>query len=82
MPTYTFKNNVTNNIFDSRMSISDMETYLIDNPELEILITTGTPIGDSVRLGIKKPDDGFREVLSKIAERTAKSNLTDKLSRK
>jgi hypothetical protein len=38
-------------------------------------------MGDSVRLGIKKPDQGFNEVLSKIHAANYKSNLADKLSR-
>jgi hypothetical protein len=39
-------------------------------------------MGDSVRLGVRRVDDGFREVLSKIGAANYKSNLTDKLSRK
>jgi hypothetical protein len=43
----------------------------------------GAPaMGDSVRLGIRKPDQGFNEVLSKIHAANYKSNLADKLSRK
>lgn len=42
----------------------------------------GTPgVGDSVRLGIRTHDDGFREVLSKIHASQPKSNLKNKLSR-
>ena len=38
--------------------------------------------GDLVRMGMKGPDDGFREVLSKINEKAGRrSNLRDKLSR-
>jgi hypothetical protein len=39
-------------------------------------------MGDVVRLGIRKPDQGFNEVLSKIHAANYKSNLSDKLSRK
>lgn len=47
-----------------------------------ILLKIGTPgMGDSVRLGIRTNDDGFREVLSKIHASQPKSNLRDKLSR-
>jgi hypothetical protein len=42
----------------------------------------GAPaMGDSVRLGIRKPDQGFNEVLSKIHAANYRSNLSDKLSR-
>ncbi len=47
-----------------------------------VSLTIGTPpTGDSVRLGIRKVDDGFREVLSKIHAKVPRSNLKDKLSR-
>jgi hypothetical protein len=39
-------------------------------------------LGDPVRLGIRKIDGGFREVLHKIGSNNGvKSNLKDKLSR-
>ena len=80
MPTYTFRNTVTEEIYDKIMSWSSREEYLIENPNLEVIM--GAPaMGDSVRLGIKKPDQGFNEVLSKIHAANYKSNLADKLSR-
>lgn len=80
MPTYTFRNKDTGEVFDLLMKISDKEQFLEDNPNLESII--GMPaIGDSVRLGIRRTDDGFREVLSKIGAANYKSNLKDKLSR-
>lgn len=80
MPIYTFKNKETGEVFDKLISLSDRENYLRDNPQLEQMLGA-TAIGDSVRLGIRKPDDGFREVLSKIHAANYKSNLKDKLSR-
>ena len=45
-------------------------------------VILGAPaLGDSVRLGVRTIDNGFREVLSKVSEKTYKSNLNDKLSR-
>jgi hypothetical protein len=47
-----------------------------------VQLQIGTPgVGDSVRLGIRTVDNGFREVLSKIHESQPKSNLKNKLSR-
>lgn len=80
MPLYTFKNKETGETFDTLISLSEREKYLNDNPQLEQVLGT-TAIGDSVRLGIRRPDDGFREVLSKIHAANYKSNLKDKLSR-
>lgn len=45
------------------------------------VVITDVRFGDSIRLGIRKPDAGFQEVLSKIHERSPGSNLKDKLSR-
>ena len=49
-----------------------METFNIRNRSgyKEQVILTGPAFGDLVRMGMKGPDDGFREVLSKI-----KSNI-------
>jgi hypothetical protein len=81
MPTYTFKNTETEEIYDKIMSWNSREEYLKENPNLEVII--GAPVmGDVVRLGIRKPDQGFNEVLSKIHAANYKSNLADKLSRK
>lgn len=81
MPTYTFKDKNTEEVFDKLMSWKDRQKYLEENPHLESIM--GAPaMGDSVRLGIKKTDDGFKEVLSKISAANYKSNLKDKLSRR
>jgi len=80
MPTYTFRNTETEEIYDKIMSWNSREEYLKENPNLEIII--GAPaMGDVVRLGIRKPDQGFNEVLSKIHAANYKSNLSNKLSR-
>ena len=80
MPTYTFRNTETEEIFDKLMSWNSREEFLKDNPNLEVIM--GAPfMGDSVRLGIRKPDQGFNEVLSKIHAANYRSNLSDKLSR-
>lgn len=81
MPTYTFRNKDTGEVFDKLMSWNDRQAYLEQNPTLEGVV--GTPsFGDPVRLGLRRPDDGFREVLSKIGAANYKSNLSNKLSRK
>ena len=81
MPLYSFRNTETGETHDKLMTWDDREQYLSNNPALEVII--GAPaVGDSVRLGIRKPDDGFREVLSKSGAANYKSNLSDKLSRK
>lgn len=66
MPTYSFKDKNTGEVFDKFMSISSFENYLKENPNLESYISSAPPIGDTVRMGLKKPDDGFRDILRNI----------------
>lgn len=82
MPTYTFKNTETGEIFDKLMTWNSRQEYLAQNPHLESVIGGAPSLGDSVRLGIRRNDDGFKEVLSRISSANYKSNLSDKLSRK
>lgn len=82
MPTYTFRNIETGEVFDKIMTWNSREEYLKDNPQLETIISGAPALGDSVRLGVRRNDDGFKEVLSKISAANYKSNLSDKLSRK
>lgn len=80
MPTYKFLNKNTGETFEEFMSISKREDYLKDNPHLEQLISGAPAIGDPVRLGVTRPDSGFKEVLQKIHEKTPGSRL-DKISK-
>lgn len=82
MPTYTFRNTNNDEIFDELMKWSDREKYLKENPHLEPYIGSAPSIGDPVRLGVRRPDGGFNEVLSKIHANNYKSNLASKLSRR
>jgi hypothetical protein len=64
MPFYDFKNTQTGEVRENQMmSISAMEQFLAENPDWVIQITGSIPIGDPVRMGMKKPDDGFRDLL-------------------
>jgi len=83
MATYTFRNKKTGEIEEHKFSVHKHQEFKDNNPHLEQVILTGPAFGDLVRMGMKGPDDGFKEVLSKINERTGgvQNNLKDKLSR-
>lgn len=66
MANYTFLNKTTNEEFDISMPISELDIYKNNNPHLEQLIVSVPRLGDPTRLGLKKPDAGFRDVLKKI----------------
>ena len=75
MPTYTFRNKDTGEEFDIFMKIAEREQYLSDNPHIESIIGGPPAIGDPVRLGVRKVDGGFKEVLQKIHTKTPGSRL-------
>lgn len=70
MPTYAWKNKETGEITENVMKIAELDAYKEANPHLERYITTAPTMGDPVRLGLRKPDAGFKEVLQKISDRT------------
>jgi hypothetical protein len=75
MPTYSFRNKETGDVFDQSMRISEREDFLKQNPHLESIIT-GAPAftGDHIS-AVKKHDTGFKEVLQRIHEKTPGSQL-------
>lgn len=84
MPRYTFLNSETNQVEEHYFGITHYDDFIRDNPHLQRFHEPGQAanLGDSVRLGIRTHDNGFREVLSKIAQNNYKSNLSNKLSRR
>lgn len=63
MPTYSFHNKQTGEVFDKFMKISERDQYLIENPDLEVVIGNPAMVYGQMN---KKPDAGFREVLQRI----------------
>ena len=78
MPLYEFVNTETNEVFDLIMKISEKEQYLQDNPNIQALLSAPVMM-DPVRVGVRRPDNGFKEVLQRIHEKTPGSRL-DKTS--
>ena len=62
MPTYTFRNTKTDEVFDLFMKMSEKDQYLTDNPDMVSVI--GAPL--TVTSLDMKPDNGFRDVLKEI----------------
>jgi hypothetical protein len=63
-PTYLFRNNETGEEYEEFMSISALETYLEETPNVTQLVN-GAPMIHSGR-GMNKPDAGFRDLLKHI----------------
>lgn len=65
MPTYSFSNKNSSEIFDMFLSITEREDYLKNNPHIEQLISAPAIVS-----GIsKKPDAGFRDILKNIKKK-------------
>lgn len=70
MPTYRFQNKETGEEFEDFMSISALEGFLKENPNLVQLIN-GAPMIVSGR-GLKKPDSAFRDLLKEMKKKNSK----------
>lgn len=70
MPIYEFINTNTGVVEEHMVKIADVDRFLADNPALQKTMTAAPGIGDSVRLGIRKNDNGWKEVLQRVAEKT------------
>jgi len=75
MPTYTFKDKNTGEVFDKVMKMSELDPFREENPHLETVIHA-VAFGDPTKLsGSRKYDTGFKEVLQRIHEKTPGSEL-------
>jgi len=79
MPTYDFVNNETGEEFESFMSIAAREQYLKDNPHIQQLLGATATVGGVSITG--KIPDGFKEVLSKVAEKHSASAVGQQYGR-
>lgn len=72
MPSYTFKDLNTGDEFTTVMSMTEREEYLKANPHIQQQLISAPSLGDSIRMGLKKPDNGFRDRLKEIKKAHSK----------
>jgi len=82
MPTYNFKNNETDEITEIRMSISERDQFVKDNPHLTQILLKPPMVDAGGNLSVGKPDSGFRDVLKNIkshhpGSRSIKNTIND-----
>lgn len=65
MPIYQFRNKETKEVTETVMHIAELDAFEAAHPELEYVFSP-IPISDMVRLGLKKPDPSFRELVKTI----------------
>jgi hypothetical protein len=68
MPTYNFLNIDTGEEFESFMKISEREKYLLENTHIHPVMTAPAIVSGVSSSKQNRVPDGFKEVLSKIAE--------------
>jgi len=76
MPTYTFEDTKTGKVWDDYMSISDKETYLEKNKNIKQVITKMNIVAGVSGMSYRS-DQGWKETLSKIAEKHPQSKLAE-----
>lgn len=74
MPTYTFKHKETEEQFTTVCSMAEREAFLKENPDY-IQVPPIVAFGDSVRLGVRRIDSGFNDVLKEIKKSHYKSTI-------
>lgn len=74
MPFYKFHNKKTEEVYEKFLKISELDSYRDANPDVETIMQAPM-LCDPVRVGARKLDTGFKEVLQKIHETTPGSQL-------
>jgi hypothetical protein len=80
LPTYEFLDTKTDEIFETIMKISEREEFLLSNPHIQPVISAPMLVSSVSTTG--KVPDGFKEVLSKIAEKYPNSSVADRHGRR
>lgn len=65
MPTYTFRNKETLEETTQVLSLAEREKFLEENPNY-MQVPPVVAFGDSVRLGVRRTDNGFNDVIQKV----------------
>ena len=81
MPTYDFLNTETGETFEKFISLSGKDEYLKENPHIQQVHLGAMSIVSGVSITGKVPD-GFKEVLSKVAENHKTSAVANAHGRK
>jgi len=84
MPTYLFRDTNTGEIHERLMSISAREDYLKEHPHMTTIIQAPMLVSGVSTSNAKqnKVPDGFKEVLSKVAEAHPTSTVAERYGKK
>ena len=76
MPNYTFYNKELEEETIISMPMAELDSFLLSNPHLQ-QVMTATAIADPTRLGMRKPDSGFRDVLKRVKKASGRNNTVN-----
>ena len=82
MPTYNFVDTETAEEFELFLKWSGRETFLKENPHIQPILTAPAIVSSVAGMGSHRVPDGFKEVLSKVAEKHPGSAVGEKYGRK
>lgn len=75
MPIYSIQNVDTDEIFDVNLKYAELIEYLHEHSNLKQIFTKFPGVVDSARIGVRKVDDNFKDVLKKAKESHRGSNI-------
>lgn len=75
MPVYSIRDEETKEEFEVTLKYSELQEFLSENPNMKQIFKKFPGIGDSIRLGVRKPDDGFRDVLRNVRHHHKKDSI-------
>ena len=82
MPTYNFIDTITGEEFESFMKIAEREEFLKEHQHIKPVLTAPAIVSAVAGMGSQRVPDGFKEVLSKVAEKNKGSPLAERYGRK
>lgn len=75
MPTYSFRDNNTGEVFDKWMYMAEREPYLAENPHLTQVPTGINSVSSVGEWKDTKVPSGFKDVLNRIKSNHARSTF-------
>jgi hypothetical protein len=82
MPTYNFLDTDSGEEFEKFMRISEREEFLEANPKIQPVLTAPAIVSGVSTSTQNRVPDGFKEVLSKVAEAHPSSSVADRYGKK
>jgi hypothetical protein len=82
MPTYNFLDTADGEEFERFMKISEREEFLKANPNIQPVLTAPAIVSGVSTSTQNRVPDGFKEVLSKVAEAHPASSVADRYGKK